>query len=48
MACVRAKRLGDGVQTGVLPLRPLTLGELLDAAVSLLRGRAKVLLVAGS
>jgi hypothetical protein len=35
------------VQTGVLPLRPLTLGELLDAAVALLRGHAKVLLAAG-
>lgn len=35
------------MQTGVLPLRPLTLGELLDAAVALLRGQAKVLLGAG-
>src|SRR5690349_7819282 len=47
MACGWANRLGDGVQTGVLPLRPLTLGELLDAAVALLRGQAKVLLAAG-
>jgi hypothetical protein len=35
------------VQSGVLPLRPLTLGELLDAAVGLLRGHAKVLLAVG-
>jgi hypothetical protein len=31
--------------TGVLPLRPLTFGELLDAAVLLLRGNAKVFLL---
>jgi hypothetical protein len=31
---------------GIMPLRPLTLGELMDAAVSLLRGQARVLLVA--
>ncbi|GAA1040080.1 hypothetical protein GCM10009557_60360 [Virgisporangium ochraceum] len=47
MAFVRATKLGGGVQTGVLPLRPLTLGELLDAAVALLRGHAKVLLATG-
>ncbi len=39
-----ARTCQDG---GVLPLRPLTLGELLDAAVALLRGRAKMLLAAG-
>jgi hypothetical protein len=40
----------SGDQTGVssvLPLRPLTLGELLDAAVALLRSQAKVLLGVG-
>jgi hypothetical protein len=31
--------LRDQTQPGVLPLRPLTTGELLDAAVALLRGR---------
>jgi hypothetical protein len=36
------------VQSGVLPLRPLTLGELLDAAVALLRGHARVFLAAGA
>jgi hypothetical protein len=35
------------VQSGVLPLRPLTVGELLDAAVALMRGHARVLLAAG-
>src|SRR5690349_17113922 len=33
---------------GVLPLRPLTLGELLDAGIGLLRRHAVVLLVAGA
>jgi hypothetical protein len=33
---------------GVVPLRPLTLGELLDAAVSLLRRNARTLLLAGA
>ena len=40
----------SGVSTrlgGVMPLRPLTLGELLDAAVVLLRERARTLLVVG-
>jgi hypothetical protein len=32
------------VQSAVLPLRPLTVGELLDAAVALLRGQAKALI----
>lgn len=32
--------------TGVMPLRPLTLGELLDAAVTLLRAHARTFLVA--
>ena len=32
------------MQSAVLPLRPLTLGELLDAAVALLRGQAKALI----
>ena len=32
------------MQSAVLPLRPLTLGELLDAAVALLRGQARVLI----
>jgi hypothetical protein len=35
------------VQSAVLPLRPLTVGELLDAAVALLRGQAKVLIGIG-
>ncbi len=35
------------MQSGVLPLRPLTVGELLDAAVALLRGNARVFLTAG-
>ena len=40
----------SGVSTrlgGVMPLRPLTLGELLDAAVVLLRERARTLLAVG-
>lgn len=44
---VRLQKLGGRVQTGALPLRPLTLGELLDAAVALLRSHATVLLAAG-
>jgi hypothetical protein len=35
------------VQPAILPLRPLTVGELLDAAVALLRGQAKALLGIG-
>jgi hypothetical protein len=35
-------------QPGVLPLRPLTVGELLDAAVTLLRTRAPLLLALGT
>jgi hypothetical protein len=35
------------VQSGVVPLRPLTVGEVLDAAVGLLRTHAKVFLGAG-
>ena len=36
------------MQSAVLPLRPLTLGELLDAGVALLRRHAAVLLLAGA
>jgi hypothetical protein len=36
------------VQSGVIPLRPLTLGELLDAAVALLRGNARAFLLIGA
>ena len=32
------------MHSGVLPLRPLTVGELLDAAVALQRSHARVLL----
>jgi hypothetical protein len=39
--------LPDHAQPGALPLRPLTTGELLDAAVALLRTRARFLLGAG-
>ena len=39
--------LRDHAQPGALPLRPLTTGELLDAAVALLRTRAGLLLGAG-
>jgi hypothetical protein len=35
------------VQSGVVPLRPLTVGEVLDAAVGLFRTHARVFLVAG-
>jgi hypothetical protein len=42
-----AAREGGWVQSGVLPLRPLTLGELLDAAVALLRSHAWVFLGVG-
>jgi hypothetical protein len=33
--------------SGVIPMRPLTLGELLDSAVALLRGHARVFIGAG-
>lgn len=42
-----AETLGGGVQSDVLPLRPLTLGELLDAAVALLRTNGRVYIGAG-
>lgn len=35
-------------RSGILPLRPLTLGELLDAAVALLRGHAALFIGAGA
>jgi hypothetical protein len=35
------------VQTGTVPLRPLTVGELLDAAVALFRGNARPLFLVG-
>jgi hypothetical protein len=38
----------DGGQPSILPLRPLTTGELLDAAVSLLRAYGRVLLPVGA
>ncbi|MFY1636127.1 hypothetical protein ACN27F_23105 [Solwaraspora sp. WMMB335] len=38
----------DACPSDVLPLRPLTTGELLDSAVALLRGYAPVLLPAGA
>src|SRR2546430_880291 len=40
----RGDRVPQSQPTGVLPLRPLTFGELLDAAVLLLRGNARVFL----
>src|SRR5207248_1178593 len=48
----RTRHRGDRVPPsrppGVVPLRPLTLGELLDAAVGLLRRNAAVLVPAGA
>lgn len=35
-------------RSGVLPLRPLTLGELLDAAVALLRGHARLFVISAA
>src|SRR6185312_8863018 len=40
-------RVRDTPRSGALPLRPLTTGELLDAAVALLRAQAAPLLVMG-
>jgi hypothetical protein len=39
--------VGQTSQPGVLPMRPLTMGELLDASVALLRTRAGLLITAG-
>src|SRR5690606_23262700 len=41
------ERVSATTQPGVLPLRPLTVGELLDAAVSLLRARGPLLIGLG-
>ena len=41
---IRGWRVSTTTQPGALPLRPLTVGELLDAAVSLLRVRGPLLI----